>query len=784
MDEQTRREIAEIVAETLKQQKSSFTPNNQNTSTSSGGSTTDLKNVKDSAKSFSEVVSGGGTSVSNFADAIAGAVDPTKLFSGSLSSAIGSIESTNNAFMSLSKVGAGLNGDLGELRLGAAASRIGFDEYANIIGRNASQMTMFEGGVKGGMQAFKVLSQDMFAEDGVINGFLNLGYTLSESNEFLLDNMKLMARQARIEGLDARQQTEAALRLAESMDTMAKITGESVEEQRDRLVDAQRDGATQSKLRLLEKQGIEGVQEGFNTAYTNLAAGGPLLQKLFQDYTQAGVPLSEATKNYAAMNQEAAALAKQAADVNASNLPAEEKRRRVAILAERAAAAGLKSADSVTNLSVGSLGQINSIAQTQANVLESTGPLIDQVAAYAQRQGEVLGETITFQEAYRDYMRNISAEQQAQVGGAGPNQGASVAINEATIAIADATSRINTNIAEQIQSNTQLQKIYDSLENIVEGIADPIAQVANDAIDSLPGKSRQEGIRDGLATGVLTPEDVAMIAEAQQYDRMEGPVANAMRTALEEKLGHVLDPDLMKVGIVRVDKGLITNASTEGAVEGPVLSEKDVDGIVSRIFNKLFGGGKASGGPIDSGKLYTVGEEGPELIASGATGQVINNEVLTKLIGVLSDQENQKNSRTSTRLETLLKDFTDASVNMMNPQISGIPPQTIEERTQLALQSVQNMVPNVKTQVSRDTQTLALERFTQDITNATNEMKQTPQNTQTQTNQNSKVEQLLDNLNQSVLQLIRINTQQTQIGKNQIRAVKGAGNLMQGVSVR
>jgi hypothetical protein len=728
------RRIAEYQVELQRQQgRNTFSPGG-----SSGGapSADAARAASDAANAFGGALQNGGMRVSDFSDAITSVIDPTNMFSGALAGAISYIEETNDAFRVLSRVGGGLNGDLGELRLGVASSRMRFEDYTNMISRNAGEMNLFAGGVNGGIRAFRRLTDDMFAEDGVITGFMNLGYTLEESNEFLLDNMKLMSRQARLEGMDARQQTEAALRLAESMDAMAKLTGEQVEDQRDRLVEAQRDGATQARLRLLEKQGIQGVQEGFNTAYTELAAGGPQLQQLFQDYVQAGAPLSDATRQYAAMNQEAAALARQAAAVNASNLPAEEKRRRVQELAQRAAAAGLRSADSVTNLTVATYGQINDVARTQANVLESTGPLIDQLREYAASQGEVLGQTITYQQAYRDYMASLSAETRAQAGGSGDDQGASVAINEGQLAIANAASRINENIAQQIQSNNVLVSAYDRVGNVIQGAADFIANATNNAINALPGASREEGMADAQGGGVITPEDADRIRAAQTLDGFTDAVSNATREGLIDGLGPVLDQDLLRVGIVRIDQGAINSAYAEGASPDPAITPDG--GIVSDFWRSIFGGERAIGGPVQQGKFYTVGEEGPETLVSTGNGFIIPN--------------------------------MDSAIEQVRTSLV----QTVQQN---------NLIPNLRNIAQRMQQTgpQAIMNNPQELINQMrSELVNNRPDISTQ-----RMEQLLDTLNQGMLQLVSINNNMSRNGARTVEALRGAsGNLLQGVRAR
>lgn len=46
------------------------------------------------------------------------------------------------------------------------------------------------------------------------------------------------------------------------------------------------------------------------------------------------------------------------------------------------------------------------------------------------------------------------------------------------------------------------------------------------------------------------------------------------------------------------------------------------------FFNNLFGGGKASGGPVAGGTTYLVGEQGPELFTPSGSGTIIPNKAL------------------------------------------------------------------------------------------------------------------------------------------------------------
>src|SRR5690606_27733362 len=56
--------------------------------------------------------------------------------------------------------------------------------------------------------------------------------------------------------------------------------------------------------------------------------------------------------------------------------------------------------------------------------------------------------------------------------------------------------------------------------------------------------------------------------------------------------------------------------------------------IVGNFLDSIFGGARASGGPVVPGKAYLVGERGPELLVPGMAGTVIPNHRLTPQVTV------------------------------------------------------------------------------------------------------------------------------------------------------
>jgi hypothetical protein len=46
------------------------------------------------------------------------------------------------------------------------------------------------------------------------------------------------------------------------------------------------------------------------------------------------------------------------------------------------------------------------------------------------------------------------------------------------------------------------------------------------------------------------------------------------------------------------------------------------------FFSRLFGGGRAPGGPVNRGTAYIVGERGPELFVPRSSGSIVANDDL------------------------------------------------------------------------------------------------------------------------------------------------------------
>ena len=133
----------------------------------------------------------------------------------STASTIHFLENMNGTFQNMSKVGAGFNGDLGALAAGAGAARMSIGAFATLIGNNSQNLTTLGGSVNQGAKRFAELSRAMFEDGAVIQGMTNLGYSLEESNELLMDNAAMLGRQARLRGMSDQDVTASYIEYGE-----------------------------------------------------------------------------------------------------------------------------------------------------------------------------------------------------------------------------------------------------------------------------------------------------------------------------------------------------------------------------------------------------------------------------------------------------------------------------------------------------------------------------------------------------------------------------------------
>jgi hypothetical protein len=750
---------------------------------------------EDMTKMFTGLLSNVGSAAQGIITKAGGRVsDVAGEFSGALGGMIGYVENTNDVFQSLSKVGAGFDGDLGRLRASAALTRMPLDQFAGMIAQNTTELAGFSGGVNAGAKRFTALSYAMF-DSNLIENFMDLGMTVEESNDFLMKNMAFDRRRARLENMTDQQQVQSALDLAKSMDVMAKITGKSVQDQQDSMTARMREGATQAKLRLLEKQGVTGASDAYKKAQSALEGSPKVVGDLLADLTQTGVPMTQATKNFAATNAEAYALLQQSANATKRGDVATAER-----LAQQAAAATAKFADSQQGLTLATLAQVNEIAQGQADRLEEVGPIIDQIAAHSDELAKELGRTPTMIETYNDMLSNAVDIQTRQTGGTLPGQELQQSIREGQLGLANIASTFNTELGKAMSSSTVAKGIFEGMTNFINGGADIGLGVAAAAVN---------------VAGGPTVDDVASATSDPEVRDALLALGDPLSTIAEQTTAQ---ETLIDKGILNSDGSLnvtVTNTMFEDAYQRAIeANQVEIDAgrvpthdpvFLDQIRNFFRGPDRAIGGPVKQGVAHRVGEQGPEMFVPDTDGTIIPNmRSEMNRIANLQEKESQQSLRLASLAQLTMPDIakimqdemqqfgapiTEASKNFAATN-QGMYNDSMQQSTIALLSGIESaIIPNMKSTISRmpDVAKILqdeLQQFGAPMSEAAKNFAATnpdSRNMTASTNNNRTLEQKLDILNQTMLQLVSINSTQARTGEKNLRASRYNGNLMTGL---
>ena len=676
----TKQELADAIVSALR--TTGLNSSGSSTGGSSGGATSSASGTKFAVAAGKA----SGEAVGNFLDNqfnkaggdAAGAINKTigKIpFVGTALAGFGDIVlETNETFKNLSKVGAGFNGNLGELRMGAADTHMQLGEFANMVGSNSELLSGFAGGVQGGIKQFRILSDEMLR--GPISQFQNLGMSVEEANEFIISNMETQRRDARFRRADGSMNTDmmlaTSLEMAKSLDVMAKLSGKQLKEMNDDVVARGRAGATQAALRQMENNGAVGAADTYKAVQKELQAGPKVLRDLFDDVTQLNTPLEGSTKAFSSMNGDALRLARQAkAQLKAGDRAGAVASARAAVASSAAFAA------SDQGLTIARMGDINEFAAVQAQVLQETGGIIDQIQDRAKSIGATLNSTQDYVNTFNSILQDIKADQTAQTAGVGTGQDIAVILAEMDRAARKSAADLGRDVASNLSNNA---KLIDAMEVSFTLFKDTIRDFSSkvrEMINLLPGAAAAAAETDGAST-------------------IERQIANNLTQNQQDFVKVVQD---VTAPMIERDAALAMLADAVTA-DGYNITSAPGD----------FGGTRALGGPVQAGKTYKINEGNlAELFAPGVDGAMIPN-----------------------------------------------------------MKNVFNRVPDMVAAMQSDIESISDPAAA--LANRT-----------LSSNENTTLEQKLDTLNHTMLQLVSINSVQARTGEKHLRSSRSVGNLMTGL---
>ena len=611
-----------------------------------------------SAKEFAEQIStvgGGFKDLASTLNNAASGIPIVNKFAGALNSGVQYLENTADTFRTLSKIGGGASGQLFELRKLAADSGLSLDQFAGMVARNSELLAGFAGGVTEGEKRVAQAGQALF-QDGLIEKFVNLGYSVEEAIEFNLKQTQLQRRRFMLEETSATDQAAEAARYAKSLQTIAKLTGKQADQLQDEMQAAQADGAVRAKLRMLEKQGITGASKANQQAMEGMAGASSAQKLAMKEILTLGAPVSQAAKNFVAANGAAAELMyKTKAAIESGDAEGAKK------LSEKSLAAAVESGDSMTNLQLATLKSVSDFGATQAEVLEETAQITDAILEQQKKMQDTNGGFVTLAEAFIQNLKNINDEVDQIARGTGDGRKALVASNKINTEIVKTQAGVQKTIAEELENNQTVNKALTAVaEDGVEVVA-TVGDVMKDGIEAsgaLFTTSMKEQVSQLKKAGFV--EEANAFAEA-----IKNGNADAGRRALQEKglmdaQGDLTDKVIDAATAKTKENAATSNVTTSGqstAEQSGATPEKQKEGLiglgkqaisgVKNFVNEVVG--RETGGPLSANQLALVGEGGPELFMSNSAGRVLPNDV-TQSIATLGPELGQKFSEISQQL--------------------------------------------------------------------------------------------------------------------------------------
>lgn len=134
-----------------------------------------------------------------------------------------------------------------------------------------------------------------------------------------------------------------------------------------------------------------------------------------------------------------------------------------------------------------------------------------------------------------------------------------------------------------------------------------------------------------LDAAVTTNEQLR--TEIEKVESAQRAAAEAMSdfgTALSDAFkGAVLEGEKLD-DVARRLLDRLASRAIDGAFDSLFSAKPGGTSPVAGALSSLFGGARASGGPVQAGKTYLVGENGPEMVRFGRNGSVIPNAAMAR----------------------------------------------------------------------------------------------------------------------------------------------------------
>lgn len=644
-----------------------------------------------------------------------------------------------DTFRSMSQSGAAFGGDILELKKSAANTRLTLDQFAGVVTSNSAGFAALGGNVTQGARAFTRFSEAFFeSAEGYADQLMMMGMSTENINNMLAKQMTINRRANLTDERQRRLLLESTMSLAGEMDAMAKLTGKQKDQIQAEIDASMRKGQVEAKFRLIEqtqgKEAAMAARQQYQQAMMTASMAGPdAVAAVEETFALGQVKSEEARRGIVALGPAADAV--QSTFRGIANTPLSNN---IDTMVNNMGGAIMDRINSPEFLQTALLADANQFGQAAATMLESGGDMQTAVQRYRDA-----GMT------YAQALEAAKADAEEEARGEGAGSEVTRTINSAELALGQLGSDINDKLLGPEGPIAQLAEGFRSLS---DAMGPQGRMTMSDSVNEMAdGLSRAMG----LTSGTQDPNDAQATALNDLATNMQN-LFNAEDTTDEQKreiaelaaviattkeqfpqIAEIMQAQIASAGGL---KAFLDNQFTGGEdLMRRLQQQPDID---YGDFNTAVGDMQTFATAIEQGRTS------PQASAADISARDIIANVL--------------------RVDSMdLPFFQDGSAAVLGGQ--GVLPSNM-----MAMLHKGERVLNATETKAYNALESGASTFAEQASAISTGM----------SNSGGTVAEKLDNLNQTMLQLVNINMQVNDTARRQLKGIKGmSGNVMTGFSV-
>lgn len=608
---------------------------------------------------------------------------------------IGYSERLLDTFIDLSKSGAAFGGNLFEMRNMAAQAGMNLADFAKVVVKNSEFFSSSGNSVQSGIMSFVNANRALTGPGSkYAQGIFDLGVTAQEASEYLVTVMKGQGSLGKLQKADADTMAKMTKEYVTELDLLSKITGKRREQIDAEVQAAQADQVWQLFLDSLSPTEAKAALDALATAQA--IGGKDLVDVVKAQLRGVDAPLTEAATRIAVASQgmsvqQGAALRRIMSD---STLTTEQRTSQLMAVFGKTAQSVVRFADQL-----GTTGQAVLSADIPQQFLQfgrqlrAAGGDVEVMRENARRQQAqqekgLAGQLINAKKQIDNFgnmltnlitlalgpLTTVLTEWGNKIIGWMTNT-----TNDLTPLMQRAIEVFNTDIVPVLErignwfgrsfeylitgdpTKTFWQRlgvvfkdgwniIWKEIKEMWVAIKPEILRVWKDDIKPALIKLWEEllpALLNAIKTALVGPEITQDNRAKYEFDDKRNKSVMTAAERASTAAAEAIEASVRLVNAEQADRmraARIDRDTQFGLRDGRLILGRSGEVIASPT-------PRASGGRIDTGKLYSVGEKGTELANFGSPGEVISNDVLRQFMRTVSD--GNQNKDVVAALETL-----------------------------------------------------------------------------------------------------------------------------------